>query len=196
KTTPPILRQREKSVDNDLINTGKLTKEKLLSKSPISIRQTQSLSRNMGHTFSNFLMNDLMLSPTPKSQMNVQQTLSLSHASSQTDLYEPAPNNNKEETNDSTKIIKNDEIESFNSISNEEVKEVLNEFDTMLVQELPRTPDTDANVIVQEPPSTTPSTDVIVQEVPVTPNIEVNVVVQDIPRLPKPEAPLTAAQLL
>ncbi len=129
-----FLKQREKSLDTELINTKHKLKEALVTKSPISNRQTQSLSRNVGRTFSEFIMTDLLLS-LPASSSNEQKRLSFSHTSSQTDLSEPIHD------------IK-DECNRINSISDEETKEVLNELDTMLDQQIPITPNSEINVIV------------------------------------------------
>jgi hypothetical protein len=136
-------KQREKSLDNELMNTKHKLKEALVAKSPISNRQTQSLSRNVGRTFSEFIMTDLLSSLSS----NEQKRSSFSHVSSQTDLSEPT-HDIKDEISNSIGIDQTSESNRINSISDEETKEVLNELDTMLNQQIPITPNSEINVIV------------------------------------------------
>lgn len=152
-------KQREQSLDSEPINSLNETEEKFLTRTAIPNRQTQSLSRNVGRTFADFIMNDLFLSPTPKSSSsNLQRGLSISDASSQTDISEPLIH----ETKDSNETTLPPPIElgqTTSSISNEEAKAVLNELDNILDidnQEIPKpsedsasiTPNSEINVIV------------------------------------------------
>jgi hypothetical protein len=104
--------------------------ESLSQKSSIRVRQTQSLARSAGRTFTEFVMNDLLASQT-----NEPRRLSTVHAASQTDLSE---------------IIK-----KIDSIPFEDTKAVLQELDTAinaLIQEPPITPNDEVNVIIVNPP--------------------------------------------
>jgi hypothetical protein len=104
--------------------------ESLSQKSSIRVRQTQSLARSAGRTFTEFVMNDLLASQT-----NEPRRLSTVHAASQTDLSE---------------IIK-----KIDSIPIEDTKAVLQELDTAinaLIQEPPITPNDEVNVIIVNPP--------------------------------------------
>ena len=99
-------------------------------KSSIRVRQTQSLARSAGRTFTEFVMNDL-LAP----QSNEPRRLSTVHVASQTDL---------------TELIK-----KIDSIPIEDTKAVLQELDTAintLIQEPPITPNDQINVIIVNPP--------------------------------------------
>jgi hypothetical protein len=142
-TSPSISsKQQETSTDSEPNNPLNETGVKFLAKTLVPNRQTQSLSRNVGRTFSEFIMNDLFLSPSSRSSFKEQPCLSISHASSQTDLLEPNHD------------IKN-QINDSNLISNEEAKAVLNELDTVLDnsnQESFITPNTAINVVVLNPP--------------------------------------------
>ncbi len=103
-------------------------------KSSIRNRQTQSLSRSAGRTFTEFVMNDLLLS-----QSNEPRRLSTVHAASQTDIAEL--------------------IKKIDSIPIDDTKAVLNELDTAInsiIQEPPITPNSEINVIVVNSPTIVP----------------------------------------
>ncbi len=143
-------KHRQQPFDSERNNSLNETEEKFLARTSIPNRQTQSLSRNVGRTFSEFIMNDLFLSPSTKSSSKEQQCLSISHTSSQTDIAESI-HDIKDQINDSNKIVSPVELNQTNSISNEEAKAVLNELDTVLDnsnQESPITPNSEINVIV------------------------------------------------
>lgn len=104
--------------------------EALSQKSSIRNRQTQSLARSAGRTFTEFVMNDLLAS-----QSNEPRRLSTVHAASQTDL--------------------NELIKKIDMIPIEDTKAVLQELDTAinsLIQESPITPNGEVNVIIVNPP--------------------------------------------
>lgn len=116
-------------------------------------RQVQSLSRNAGRTFAEFMMNDLLLS-TPTT---VNRPRSISHASSQTDISEPIQPTNNDQTTDITESIDTSVKVEYPMLVNEEVKSVLNEFDTIIgntPQETPITPNSDIKVVVLNSPVT------------------------------------------
>ncbi len=99
-------------------------------KSSIRNRKTQSLARSVGRTFTEFIMNDILLS-----QSNEPRRLSTIHAASQTDLAEL--------------------IEKLDSIPIEDTTTVLNELDAAInniIIEPPITPNSEINVIVVNPP--------------------------------------------
>jgi hypothetical protein len=103
--------------------------ETLSQKPSIRNRQTQSLARSVGRTFTEFVMNDLLAS-----QSNEPRRLSTVHAASQTDL--------------------NELIKTIDAIPIEDTKAVLEILDTAinnLVQELPITPNDEVNVIIVNP---------------------------------------------
>ena len=108
--------------------------ENLQSKPSIKTRQTQSLARSVGRTFTEFVMNDLLLSPSAKTSTNASRRSSIAHAASQTDL---------------TELVQKD------SIPSEEEKSVLNELDMAIdniEKEAPLTPNSEINVIVVNTP--------------------------------------------
>jgi hypothetical protein len=143
-----ITKQQRKSFHNE-------TKENVVAKTPIQNRQTKSLSRNIGRTFSEFIVNDLFLSSSAKSS-NQRRYSSISHASSQTDVSQPTHEIKDQTTDEPCEIIDNAaEIERHNSVSQEEAKAVLHELDTMLSDndhELPLTPNSEVNVVVINSP--------------------------------------------
>lgn len=106
----------------------------LQPRNSISTRQTQSLARSAGRTFTEFVMNDLLASQTSEIRRS-----STAHASSQTDL--------------------NELIKKIDSIPIEDTKTALNELDQAInsvIQEPPITPNTEINVIIVNPPSAPP----------------------------------------
>jgi len=152
-TSLPISSKHQKrSFDSEPNSSLNETEEKFLARTSIPNRQTQSLSRNVGRTFSEFIMNDLFLSPSSsKSSSKEQRGLSISHTSSQTDIAQSI-HDIKDQINDSNKIVPLAELNQFNSISTEEAKAGLNELDAVLDnnnQELPITPNSEINVIVR-----------------------------------------------
>lgn len=157
-TTSSSISKKQLSFDSEANNSLNETEEKFLARTSIQNRQTQSLSRNVGRTFAEFIMNDLFLSPTPKSPSKEQRDLSISHASSQTDIAEPIPET-KGQTNDRPPSL---DLCQTSSISNEEAKAVLNELDTILdinnqellaaIDNAPITPNSEVNVIVLNSP--------------------------------------------
>ncbi|CAF3935271.1 unnamed protein product [Rotaria sp. Silwood2] len=169
-------KQRQKSFDLEQIkkkNEEEKEKEKFRDTTLVSKRQTQSLSRNIGRTFSEFIMNDLLLTPPLKKSPNEQQSLNVSHASSQTDLSDPVHiideqpklsekiHSINDQTNNSSEIVPNSETDRKNAITNNEESVVLNEFDTMLNNND--------------------------QQTSITPNSQINVIVVNLPDLPKKE---------
>jgi hypothetical protein len=143
-------KQPEQSLDNE-INT---TEAKFLAKSSIPNRQTQSLSRHVGRTFTEFIMNDLFSSSSSSSPSSKSQRCIISHASSQTDSSEPSQELTAE-TNHSNELIPPVELDRNNSVTTEEARVVLNELDTMLdnsIQQPPITPNSEINVVVVNPP--------------------------------------------
>jgi hypothetical protein len=148
-------KQLEQSVDSEPNSSLHKIEQKFLARTSIPNRKTQSLSRNIGRTFSEFIMNDLFLSSSRKSSLKEQRCFNISHASSQTDITEPI-HDVKDQTNNSNEIISPVEFDKINLISNEEAKAVLNDLDTMLDnsnQESPITPNSEVNVIVVNPPT-------------------------------------------
>lgn len=143
-------KNREQPFDSELNST----EVKFLTRTSIPNRQTQSLSRNVGRTFSEFIMNDLFPSSTSSKSPSKEQRCSISDASSQTDSSEP----NQEitaQTNNSNELIPPVELDRNNSVTTEEAKVVLNELDTMLdnsSQQPPITPNSEINVIVVNSP--------------------------------------------
>ncbi|CAF3630211.1 unnamed protein product [Rotaria sordida] len=153
--------QQKKLFNTQQINNKNEEKEKIHDKTFISKRQTQSLSRNVGRTFSEFIINDLFLSPSSKKSPNEQQSISISHASSQTDLFESIHSINNQ-TNTFSETVRNPESDRNNIVTNEEEKQVvLNEFDTMLNNNE--------------------------QATSITPNSQINVIVVNLPTAPKEE---------
>ncbi|UJR37535.1 hypothetical protein I4U23_030237 [Adineta vaga] len=129
--------QREKSFDMKLTTSTSAQKEEIAVKSSSpSKRQTRSLSRDFGRTFSSFIMNDLFHSETDKPNLEKQKRPSFSHASSQT-THSDSIHEKQDEPIDSNEEIQNLEFIGINTDSNEEADEVLNELDTMLEQQLP-----------------------------------------------------------
>ena len=130
---------------------------KFLAQKTLPHRQTQSLSRNVGRTFSEFIMNDLF-PPTVSSNSSVmkEQRRNISHTSSQTDSVELT----HEMKNDAKALTASTPSTSIrsersNSIINEEAKVVLNEFDAILdnnTSDPPITPNSEINVIVLQSP--------------------------------------------
>lgn len=95
------------------------------------VRQTQSLARNSGRTFTEFVMNDLLTSPSNESRQT-----SVVHMPSQTDFDQL--------------------IKKIDSIPMEDTKTALNELDQAInsvIQEPPITPNCEVNVIIVNPPS-------------------------------------------
>jgi hypothetical protein len=123
-------KQREKSLNNEPINTLNETEEKFLRQTSIPNRQTQSLSRNVGRTFSEFVMNDLFSSSSKRSS-NERQRSTITHASAQTDSTKSI-HNIKDQTNNSSEIVQPVELNEDNSVANEETKTVSNNLDTLL----------------------------------------------------------------
>ncbi|CAF0819793.1 unnamed protein product [Adineta ricciae] len=111
-------------------------------KSSMQSRQTQSLTRNGGRTFTDFVMNDLRLPPSAgKKLSNEPQRLSTVHAASQTDLTEM--------------IQKVDSTADASAV--EETKEILQQLDDVLIstenkKEVPITANSEINVIVVNSP--------------------------------------------
>ena len=146
----------EQSLESDLNVTLHEAEAKFLAKTSIPNRQTQSLSRNVGRTFSEFIINDLFSSTLALSSPSSKgQRCSLSHASSQTDSSE-ATEEIKDQAKELTEIIPSPSIplEQSTSTINEETDAVLNEFDTILentIQEPPITPNSAINVIIIQP---------------------------------------------
>jgi len=96
-------------------------------------RQTQSLSRNVGRTFTEFIMNDLL---SPSTSQERRRPSTVVHAASQTDLTEL--------------------IEKIDALPMEDTKTVLNELDTAInsiIQEPPISPNAEVNVIIVNPPA-------------------------------------------
>jgi hypothetical protein len=106
------------------------------SKSSIRSRQTQSLARSAGRTFTDFIMNDCLLSPSPKPGSNEQRRSSTVHAASQTDLTES--------------IQQTDFIPMEETIEPEPAKEETKKTDTK--QEETLTANSEINVIVVNSP--------------------------------------------
>ncbi|UJR08659.1 hypothetical protein I4U23_012918 [Adineta vaga] len=105
-------------------------------------RQTQSLARNAGRTFTDFFMNDLLLGPTSKNPAAEPKRSSIVHAASQTDLTE------MNERMDPIIVVKEND---------KETKEVLEQFDTVLTNiqpkvNVPITANDEINVIVVNSP--------------------------------------------
>ena len=103
----------------------------LSQKNSMQVRQTQSLARNAGRTFTEFMINDLLAT-----QSNETRHSCTAHASSQTDL--------------------NQLIKKIDSIPMEDTKTALNELDQAInsvIQEPPITPNCEVNVIIVNPPS-------------------------------------------
>jgi hypothetical protein len=153
-SSPTISKERGKSFGNDTVNDINDIREKFPPRRSISNRQTQSLSRNVGRTFSEFIMNDLFLSTSSRRSSNEQRCYSISHVSSQTDLSEPT-HSIKDPTNSFSEKVHSIEPDRSNSIPNEETKAVLHELDTMLEdndEQTPITPNTEINVIVLNSP--------------------------------------------
>lgn len=112
-----------------------LIEETFLSqKTSIRNRQTRSLARNAGRTFTEFIMNDLL-----STQTNESRRLSTANAASQTDLTEM--------------------IKKIDAIPIEDTKAVLQELDTAInsiVKEPPITPNSEINVVVVNSPVVVP----------------------------------------
>lgn len=150
------LKTAEVSVEAELSTSLHEAEVKFLARTSIPNRQTQSLSRNVGRTFSEFIMNDLFPSTlTASSSPSKEQRCSSSHASSQTDSSQ-ATEDMKDEAKELTEIIPSPAIplERSTSTSNEETNAILNEFDTILennMQEAPITPNSEINVIIIQP---------------------------------------------
>jgi hypothetical protein len=109
--------------------------ENLQPKPSIKTRQTQSLARSVGRTFTEFVMNDLLLSPSAKASTTELRRSSTVHAASQTDLTEL--------------------VQKEDSIPSEEAKSVLNELDMAIdniEKEVQLTPNSEINVIVVNTP--------------------------------------------
>jgi hypothetical protein len=120
------------SLKGKLIDNQQNEENPSLHKSSIRNRQTQSLARSVGRTFTEFVMNDLL-----STQSNEPRRLSTVHAASQTDIAEI--------------------IQKIDAISIEDTKAVLQELDTAInsiIQEPPITPNSEINVIVVNPPIT------------------------------------------
>jgi hypothetical protein len=140
----------EQLFDNEL-NTNEA---KFLARSSIPNRQTQSLSRHVGRTFSEFVMNDLF--PSSLSSPSKSQLCSISHASSQTESPEPNQVITPEISPSNELILPSTDLQRNNSVTIEEAKVVLNELDTMLDnsgQQSPITPNSEINVIVFNSPA-------------------------------------------
>ncbi|CAF1528538.1 unnamed protein product [Rotaria magnacalcarata] len=148
------LKQRQTSFDHPQISTivaEEKEKNKIFPKTFSSKRQTQSLSRNIAQTFSEFIANDIFLSSTPSGL----RSLSISHASSKTDMAEsiqpkhdqtaiPSEKNPTPESSENTVVV------------TEEVQIVLKELDNILDskdQERSLTPNSQINVIVVNLPA-------------------------------------------
>jgi len=115
-----------------LIDNQQNEENRSLHKSSIRNRQTQSLARSVGRTFTEFVMNDLL-----STQSNEPRRLSTVHAASQTDITEL--------------------IQKIDAISIQDTKAVLQELDTAIssiIQEPPITPNSEINVIVVNTPVT------------------------------------------
>jgi hypothetical protein len=115
--------------------------ESLQPKSSIRSRQTQSLARSAGRTFTEFIMNDLLLSSSSKPPITESRRSSTVHVASQTEL-----------------------TEETDSIHTEETNAVLNEFDMVInntENEPPLTPNSEINVIVINPSTISEETKVI-----------------------------------
>ena len=160
------LQQREHSVDGELNSTLNESEAKFLARTSIPNRQTQSLSRNVGRTFSEFIMNDLFptsapsKSPSKSSPKSSSKSPSKEHrqsindASSQTDTSEPSQEL-KDPKEDSTSLVPPTELHRSNSVTNEETKAVLNELDIVLDNSHPEptlTPNSEINVVVVNSP--------------------------------------------
>jgi hypothetical protein len=124
----PVPVKRKSIITEPIINKHEGDIQQILtSKSSTPSRHTQSLARSVGRTFTEFIMNDLLLSPTSKASSNEQRRLSTIHAASQTDL---------------TELM-------------EETKEVLNELDVVIKnteEKVSLTANSEINVIVVNPP--------------------------------------------
>ncbi|CAF1097041.1 unnamed protein product [Adineta ricciae] len=111
-------------------------------KSSMQSRQTQSLARNAGRTFTDFVMNDLRLPPSAgKSLSNEPQRLNTVHAASQTDLTEMVQ---KVDSTVDASVV-------------DETKEILQQLDNVLIntedkKEVPITANGEINVIVVNSP--------------------------------------------
>ena len=131
----------------------------LQQKNSMATRQTQSLARSAGRTFTEFVMNDLLASQSSEIRRS-----STAHASSQTDL--------------------NELINKLDSIPIEDTKTALNELDQAInsvIQEPPITPNSEINVIILNPP-TAPQVGLWRHET----NFEKNEIFQASPRKEKP----------
>lgn len=139
-----------KSIKRKLTDISANEETLLSQKSSIKTRQTQSLSRSAGRTFTEFVMNDLL-----SSQSDEPRRLSTVHAASQTDL---------------TEIIK-----KFDTIPIEDTKAVLNELDTAvnnIVDEPPITPKSEINVVNEPPITPNSEINVVVVNSPVIPEVK------------------------
>jgi hypothetical protein len=164
-------KERGKSVDSDTLYALDQIQAKFLARSSTPNRQTQSLSRNAGRSFSEFIMNDLFLSASSRRSSNEQRCLNISHASSQTDLSEQINVNEGQTANNSANFIHPGSINRSYSTPNEETKAILHDFDAMLEnneQQVPSIPDS------KEQRPTAPIYDI---QPAITPNSEINVIV-------------------
>ncbi|CAF1114974.1 unnamed protein product [Adineta steineri] len=120
--------------------------------SSIRSRQTQSLARNVGRTFTDFIMNDLLLLPVSKTSSDEPRRLSTIHAASQTDLIELIPKEAEEE---------------------EEIKQVVDELNTIIknIEDENEEEEKGKEAEVEEEEEEKP------EEVPLTANSEINVVI-------------------
>ena len=154
KSKSIALKKPEQLFDNEL----NANEAKFLARSSIPNRQTQSLSRHVGRTFSEFIMNDLFSSLSSSSPSKAG-PCTLSHASSQTESPEPSQVITPEITPSKELMPSMVDFQRMNSDTTDEAKIVLKELDTILensVQQPPITPNSEINVIVVNSPPPPP----------------------------------------
>ncbi|CAF1372705.1 unnamed protein product [Adineta ricciae] len=145
--------QRGNSLDNELSSPLDATKDELFKKTMPSHRQTQSLSRDFGRTFANFVMNDLRYNQTAKSIAEERKCSEFSHVLCQTEDIHPS-GELEERSADLNEVTQSPELVETNPVSNdEEANQVLNELDKVLEYQSPSPPTIDDSSVVAQPPT-------------------------------------------
>ena len=144
--------QRGKSLDNEISSPIDAKNDELSRKTIPSHRQTQSLSRDFGRTFANFVMNDLRYNQTDKSIAKERKGSEFSHALCQTEEIHPL-HELEERSADLIEVTQTPEPVETNPVSNdEEANQVLNELDKILECQPPSPPTMEESSAVAQPP--------------------------------------------
>ncbi|CAF1119255.1 unnamed protein product [Adineta ricciae] len=145
--------QRGKSLDNEINSPAAARKEELFKKTISSHRQTQSLSRDFGRTFANFVMNDLHYNQAAKSIVEERKCSEFSDALCQTEEIHPPDEPEPEERSaDLAEAAQSPELIETNPVSNdEEANQVLNELDKVLEHQSSSPPTIEDSYVVAQP---------------------------------------------